>query len=187
MNIRLASEIQTDSIVNGEGLRTVIWTQGCSHNCAGCQNPETHSFNGGKVYSTEDIIVKISELKNQSGVTLSGGEPFRQPEACYEIAKYVKSIGLNVWAYTGYTFEQILNMAKINPVYLDLLKNIDILVDGKFEKTKKSLNVKFRGSTNQRIINVKKSLAFGMVCIEHKFDGVKECRNMYEKPEYMFV
>ena len=137
MVVRLAADIQPDSILDGSGIRTVIWFQGCLHNCKGCQNPETHDMNGGIVVDVDEIKMKLKNLKYQSGITLSGGDPFFQPEAALEIAKFAKSVGLNVWAYTGFTYEM----------------------------DKKSLSCKFRGSTNQRLIDVKKSLEAGGVVL----------------------
>ena len=161
MVVRLAADIQPDSILDGSGIRTVIWFQGCLHNCKGCQNPETHDMNGGMVVDIDELKMKLKNLKYQSGITLSGGDPFFQPEAALEIAKFAKSIGLNVWAYTGFTYEALLS----DKIRLDLLKNVDVLVDGKFMMDKNSLNCKFRGSTNQRLIDVKKSLEAGGVVL----------------------
>jgi len=161
MVVRLAADIQPDSILDGSGIRTVIWFQGCLHNCKGCQNPETHDMNGGIVVDVDELKMKLKNLKYQSGITLSGGDPFFQPEAALEIAKFAKSVGLNVWAYTGFTYEALLS----DKSRLDLLKNVDVLVDGKFMMDKKSLNCKFRGSTNQRLIDVKKSLEAGGVVL----------------------
>lgn len=170
MKIRLASDkLLTDSIVDGEGLRAVLWTQGCSHNCKGCHNPETHDFNKGKEVDTEEVKNLIKALTLQDGITLSGGDPFFQKEACTEIAKYAKSLGLNVWAYTGFLFEDLIKIEGMK----ELLKNIDVLIDGKFELENKSLNIKFRGSTNQRIINVPKSLKDGKVHQIKKYDNKK--------------
>lgn len=161
MVVRLAADIQPDSILDGSGIRTVIWFQGCLHNCKGCQNPETHDMNGGIVLDVDELKMKLKNLKYQSGITLSGGDPFFQPKAALEIAKFAKSVGLNVWAYTGFTYEALLS----DKSRLDLLKNVDVLVDGKFMMDKKSLNCKFRGSTNQRLIDVKKSLEAGGVVL----------------------
>lgn len=161
MVVRLAADIQPDSILDGSGIRTVIWFQGCLHNCKGCQNPETHDMNGGIVVDVDELKMKLKNLKYQSGITLSGGDPFFQPDAALEIAKFAKSVGLNVWAYTGFTYEALLS----DKSRLDLLKNVDVLVDGKFMMDKKSLNCKFRGSTNQRLIDVKESLEAGGVVL----------------------
>ena len=167
MKIRLADEnILTDSIVDGEGLRAVIWTQGCSHNCKGCHNPETHDFNKGFLKDVEALKQELKELTLIDGITLSGGDPFFQSEASKEIAKYAKELGLSVWAYTGFIFEDLIKNKKTK----ELLEHIDVLVDGKFEIENKSLNIKFRGSTNQRIINVPKSLKTGKVVQIKKYD-----------------
>lgn len=162
MKVRLAGKIQPDSIVDGAGIRTVIWFQGCLHNCQFCHNPETHDLNGGYESTLEDIIKEIASLKYQNGITLSGGDPFFQPEAALEIAKFAHSIGLNVWAYTGFLYEALISGTKERR---KLLENIDVLVDGKFEIANKSLDCKFRGSTNQRLIDVAKSLKEGKVVL----------------------
>ncbi|SHK54953.1 anaerobic ribonucleoside-triphosphate reductase activating protein [Tepidibacter formicigenes] len=159
MKIRLASPLTIDSIVDGPGLRTVIWAQGCNHKCKGCHNPSTHDFSGGFKVDVKDIIDEIKKLKLQRGITLSGGEPFEQPDPLIKICKEAKKLGLDIWAYSGYTFEQLIDTK--NPRYFkwkSLLENIDTLVDGKFIESKKSLLLKFRGSSNQRIIDVQKSL-----------------------------
>lgn len=148
-----------DSIVDGTGIRYTIYFQGCLHNCAGCHNPETHRLDGGKEYSLDDIKGLIDNQPMITGVTLSGGDPFFQAESAIEICKYVHSIGKNIWCYTGYTIEQIRNSG--NSLYKELLSNVDILVDGRFEIEHKSLNTAFRGSSNQRIIDVKKTLESG--------------------------
>ena len=152
-------EIQSDSIVDGEGIRSVIWFQGCSHNCPGCHNPETHDFNAGVEVSLEDMKAQIDELEYQSGVTFSGGDPMMQVDALLELAKHVHERNMNVWVYTGYTFEELLILAEKNETYLNALEEIDVLVDGKFVMDLKSFDVQFRGSSNQRILDVKKSLA----------------------------
>ena len=170
MEIRLASPVlQTDSIVDGEGIRAVLWTQGCSHNCPGCQNPQTHSFKDGILVDIEEIKEQIDELEGQDGVTFSGGDPLYQVEACLEIAKYIKSKKMNVWCYTGFTFEGLLTLSKSNPKIIELLKTIDVLVDGPFVLEKKSYDCIFRGSTNQRIIDSKESIKKGKVCLVEKY------------------
>lgn len=158
MKLRLASPIQTDSIVDGEGIRTVIWTQGCSHHCKGCHNPETHSFTGGFEIEVEEVIHKFTMIKAQDGITFSGGDPFFQPKACCKIATYCKQNDLTVWCYTGFTFEQLLELSKTNTSIQEFLQQIDVLIDGKFEEDKKSLQLYFRGSSNQRIIDLPQSL-----------------------------
>lgn len=157
--VRLASPtIQTDSIVDGEGIRSVIWFQGCSHNCLGCHNPETHDFSLGVERSISDIEDEIKKLEYQSGITFSGGDPMMQVDALTELAKFTKECGMNVWCYTGFTFEELMELAKKNPKYLEALGYIDVLVDGKFVQDLKSFETVFRGSSNQRIIDVRKSL-----------------------------
>jgi len=156
MKIRLAADLQTDSIVDGVGIRTVIWTQGCSHNCPGCHNPATHDFKGGDLVELDDVIEELENLSGQAGVTFSGGDPMFQPRECSVLAKKVHELGMNVWAYTGFTYEELLE--KGNQDILEFLSNIDVLIDGKFDPNLKSLDCPFRGSTNQRLIDVPKSL-----------------------------
>lgn len=156
--IRLSHELQADSIVDGEGIRAIVWTQGCSHNCEGCHNQETHSFDGGFIKNIDDLKKEIANLKNHDGITFSGGDPMFQVRPILELAKYAKELGLNTWCYTGFTFEQLLTMTKRNKSLLELLNNIDVLVDGRFVLSEKSMDILFRGSKNQRIIDVKKSL-----------------------------
>ena len=187
MNIRLATpKIQSDSIVDGEGIRSVIWTQGCSHNCKGCHNPSTHSFTDGYVLSIDEIKEQIDGLKGQQGITFSGGDPMMQPEACLELAKYSKSVGYNVWCYTGYSFEELLKLGKKKKAILEFLKYIDVLVDGRFILEEKSFDVVFRGSKNQRLIDVKKSLESNSVVLIDKYDN-KKSNTRGRKNSYMFV
>ena len=183
MKIRLAADLQSDSIVDGEGIRTVIWTQGCPHHCKGCHNPTTHDFEGGALIEVEEIIEELKVLKGQDGITLSGGDPVCQSEACFEIAHAAHELGLNVWCYTGFTYEEMLR----NPKHKKLLEEIDILVDGKFILEKKSYDLYFRGSTNQRIIDVKKSLKRERVVLKEKYTENKNYENTLKKPEYLFI
>ena len=165
MQIRLAADLQRDSIVDGNGIRTVIWTQGCPHNCFGCHNPSTHSFDDGALVDVDLIKSEINDLVYQDGITFSGGDPMCQAEACYEIAKYARDLGLNIWCYTGYTYEQLIKLGEKKKSIMDFLSVIDVLVDGKFMMEYKSLDCLYRGSTNQRLIDVKKSLIKGEVCL----------------------
>lgn len=188
MNIRLAADLQSDSIVDGEGIRTVIWTQGCPHNCFGCHNACTHDFNGGDLVSVEDVKYALSKLKVQDGITFSGGDPMCQPEACAELASFAKKLGMNIWCYTGYTYEQLITLSKSKKSIMDFLENIDVLVDGKFIMEEKSLDATFRGSKNQRIIDVKESLETGRVCLIEKYiirEKEENYRFCHEK--YLFV
>ena len=162
-------EIQQDSIVDGEGIRSVIWFQGCSHNCPGCHNPETHDFNAGVIVSLEEMKSQIDELEFQAGVTFSGGDPMMQVEALTELASYVHEKGMNVWVYTGFTFEELMTLSEKNDNYRKALEEIDVLVDGRFVMELRSFDVQFRGSSNQRIIDVKKSLSTGKVVKIQKY------------------
>lgn len=170
MFVRLAYELTKDSIVDGEGLRTVIWAQGCAHNCKGCHNKSTHDFNKGILKDVDDIINEIKTLRLQKGITLSGGDPFFQPKQFTKIAKFAKSINLDVWAYTGFKIEDFLysNIQNKKEI-LELLNYVDILVDGKFEEDKKSIELSFRGSYNQRIIDVKKTIKNNNITIYDKY------------------
>ena len=183
MKIRLAGYLQPDSIVDGEGVRTVIWTQGCPHACPGCHNPGTHSFNGGALVDVAEVIDELKTIKNQDGITLSGGDPVCQADACYEISKAAHKMGLSVWCYTGFTYEVMLK----NPKMKKLLKEIDVLVDGKFILEEKSVNTYFRGSRNQRIIDVPKSLEEERIVFIDKYMKEKDYNETYKKPDYMFI
>ncbi|SKA82898.1 anaerobic ribonucleoside-triphosphate reductase activating protein [Clostridium sp. USBA 49] len=155
--IRLAA-ILKESLVNGPGLRRVLFSQGCPHNCKGCFSPHTHSYTDGVLINMDDIIEDIRKNPLLKGVTFSGGEPFEQADKFAYIAKEVKKMGLNIWCYTGYTFEYILENQHKRKGWSELLKYIDVLVDGKFEEDKKEEGLKFRGSSNQRIIDVRESI-----------------------------
>ena len=159
MEIRLSGVIQ-ESIVDGTGIRYVVFTQGCPHHCEGCHNPDTHDFNGGYLESVNRIIDDFSQNPLLEGITLSGGEPFVQPKPLIKLLKAVRAKGKNVFAYSGFTFEEILEAGGDR---LELLKLCDFLIDGKFDINKRSLSLQFRGSTNQRIIDVKQSLITGEV------------------------
>ena len=165
MKIRLASDLQPDSIVDGPGIRTVIWTLGCSHNCKGCHKPPTHDFKGGFLVNTDEINKKLDTLLGQQGITLSGGDPMFQAKACAQIAAHAKEKGLNVWCYTGFTYEEVLKSKEM----MELLKYTDVLVDGKFKIDEFSLNLDFRGSRNQRIIDVQKSLKENKIVLIDKY------------------
>lgn len=170
MKIRLAVDfLQEDSIVDGEGIRTVIWTQGCKHKCPGCHNPETHSFEDGYLLDMEEVEKMIDDLEGQDGITFSGGDPFYQPKVCSILAKYAKNKKLNIWCYTGFTYESLIKLSSNNSDIMDFLKEIDVLVDGPFLLENKSLDAIFRGSTNQRIIDVKKSLKEKKVVLVEKY------------------
>lgn len=182
MKIRLAASLQPDSIVDGEGIRTVVWTQGCPHNCKGCHNPTTHDFDGGYLVDVDEVIEDLKNIDGQDGITLSGGDPVCQSDACIEICRAAHEMGLNVWCYTGFTYESML----LNPKHRKLLEEIDVLVDGKFILEEKSLDIYFRGSRNQRIIDVAKSLTEEKVVLVPEYVDDKGV-TVYKKPEYMFI
>jgi len=187
MKIRLAAYLQPDSIVDGEGIRTVIWTQGCPHNCKGCHNPETHDFEGGALVDLKDVYQAIDELEDQTGITFSGGDPFVQPKECSMIAKYAISKGYDIWCYTGFTFEQLLKLSKTKKDIMDFLETIDVLVDGKFDINKKSLDVIFAGSSNQRIIDVKKSLQSNTVVLIEKYIRKEPISVLNHSNKYIYI
>ena len=151
MKIRLAGPLIFDSIVDGVGLRTTIFTQGCQRACPGCHNPSTHDLKGGKLYDVAEIKKQLSAIKMQDGITLSGGEPFLQAEACTEIAKHARQLGMNVWAFSGFRHEEL---AAGTPAQQALLKQIDVLVDGPFVLAKRTLDLLFKGSNNQRTLRL---------------------------------
>lgn len=152
--LRIAGVVK-ESIVDGPGIRFVVFAQGCNHHCEGCHNPVTHDFNAGTLVDIQTIIDEMKKNPLLDGITLSGGEPFEQPEAFGELARRSKALGYHVMTYTGYIYENLIE--KKDESRLRLLENIDLLVDGKFEAEQKSLMLKFRGSKNQRIIDMNKS------------------------------
>ncbi|MBR4232128.1 MAG: anaerobic ribonucleoside-triphosphate reductase activating protein [Oscillospiraceae bacterium] len=162
--MRIAGMIQ-DSIVDGPGFRFTLFTQGCPHHCEGCHNPETHDFNGGSEMSTDEVIKKLLSNPLTDGITFSGGEPFEQAGECAVIAKAARENGLNVWAYSGYTFDELLVKAEKQPDVMELLKLTDVLVDGRFVLEQRSLSLKWRGSANQRILDVPASLTAGQAVL----------------------
>lgn len=147
-----------DSIVDGPGLRFALFVQGCIHNCKGCHNPESHKLDGGTLQDTDEIFEQIQKNPLLDGVTFSGGEPFLQAKALSELAKKIKDTGLNLYVYTGFTYEELLSGANDENFWGELLKYTDFLVDGKFEEDKKHYTLLFKGSENQRIIDVQSSM-----------------------------
>ena len=155
--IRL-SGIAYESLVNGPGVRRVFFSQGCKHNCVGSFNPDTHDFNGGQLMNMDKLIEDVLINPIIKGITFSGGDPIEQADKFAYMAKAFKKVNLNIWCYTGYLFEELLEMSKEKVGIRELINNIDVLVDGKFEIKKKEEGLRFKGSTNQRIIDVKASL-----------------------------
>lgn len=163
--IKIANYIN-DSIVDGPGIRFTVFFQGCNHFCKGCFNQETWDFNKGVLIDEESIINKIKENPLLSGVTFSGGDPFYQIDGCLKLAKLVKENNYHLICYTGFLFEELLFMSKNNDNLKELLTLIDVIIDGPFIEEKKSLELNFKGSLNQRIINVKKTLQEGKIILE---------------------
>ena len=151
MKINVAG-ISFDSIVDGPGLRNTLFVQGCSHHCPGCHNPETWSHQTNKLMDQQEILDQFLASKND--VTFSGGEPFEQAKGLEPIARILKEKGYNLWSYSGYTFDQLIQ----DEDQFNLLKHLDVLVDGRFILEQRSLELKFKGSKNQRLIDVQKSL-----------------------------
>ena len=159
MKIRLYGTVN-DSIVDGPGLRYVIFTQGCLHHCPGCHNPDSHAIDGGYIEDTEQCLLEIDQNPLLDGVTLSGGEPFLQATALIHFVQKVKKRHLHVMIYSGYTFEEILELGDEEKKLLSLC---DTLVDGKFILSLKSMELLYKGSSNQRIIDIQASLKTHMV------------------------
>ena len=163
------NKIRKMDISNGPGVRVSIFMQGCIFHCEGCFNPETWDFNAGVLVDIETMKNKIRELEFQQGVTFSGGDPLYQLDAFIELAKEVHNCNMDVWVYTGFTYEEIMKLAKKNSKFIEALEQIDVLVDGPFIEKLKSFDVKFRGSSNQRIIDIPKSLKENKIILIEKY------------------
>ena len=165
--MRIANTVN-DSIVDGHGLRFTVFTQGCPHHCPGCHNPGTHDAAGGREATLEELVEQMKKNPLIEGITLSGGEPFVQAAACADLARAAHGLGLNVWTYTGYLFEHLRDAG--DPAWTALLAETDVLVDGPFLQKEKSYELHFRGSRNQRLIDVPASLAQGKVVLWEEED-----------------
>lgn len=155
--IRLAG-IAQNSLVNGIGLRKVFFSQGCSHACKNCFNPSTWSFEGGEMVDIDELVKQVNDEYFLDGVTFSGGDPFQQADKFAIFAKKLKEFHINIWCYTGYTWEKLLELSKTNNDVADLINCCDVIVDGPFIQEKHDPNLLFRGSSNQRIIDVTQSI-----------------------------
>ncbi|KUO74169.1 MAG: ribonucleoside-triphosphate reductase activating protein [Clostridia bacterium BRH_c25] len=155
MELRVAGIVK-ESVVDGPGFRYVIFAQGCTHCCKGCHNPDTHALDGGYMVDTEGLIEDIKQSRYIDGVTFSGGEPFLQADAFIHIAEKLKEADINIVCYTGYTFEELVE--KPDESRLKLLGLVDILIDGPYVEELIDLSLTYRGSRNQRIIDVKSSM-----------------------------
>ena len=164
MFIRIAGLVP-ESFVDGDGIRFAIFMQGCLRNCAGCHNPHTHDLDVGRLVDTQEIIDAVKKNPLLNGITLTGGEPLLQIEPATELARAVKNFGLNVWCYTGYTLENLPPEAEI------LLENIDVLIDGEFIESLRDLELQFRGSSNQRIIDLNKTRELNKIVLWSEIGG----------------
>ena len=153
IEVKLAG-IEEESIVDGPGLRYVLFTQGCPHHCKGCHNPQTHPFSGGKIYQFDSLLSAYKENPLLAGMTFSGGEPFEQALPLSHLAKAIHKLGGNIVTYTGYTYENLCRgITNGKPEWRQLLDETDILIDGPYMEELRDLSLLFRGSSNQRILN----------------------------------
>lgn len=159
--LRVAGTV-AESVADGPGIRYVIFVQGCPRSCPGCHNPQTQPLDGGTEMTAEEILGQIRRDPLISGVTFSGGEPFLQAEALAAIARECHQLGLSVMTYSGWTFEEL--VAGKNSAWNQLLAETDVLVDGPYRQELRSFSTKFRGSSNQRLVNVALSLL--MLCVQ---------------------
>ena len=160
--IRIAN-IVNDSIVDGPGLRFTVFTQGCHHGCLGCHNPDTHDIAGGEEVSIAELVAKMKANTLLDGLTISGGEPFLQANACASLARAARDAGLSVWVYTGSIYEDLISSNRSD--WMALLEETDILVDGPYIEKLRSCSLSFRGSDNQRHIDIPKSMKAGKAVI----------------------
>lgn len=160
--MRIANTVN-DSIVDGHGLRFTVFTQGCPHHCPGCHNPDTHDPAGGREVSVEELSAQLGKNPLLEGLTLSGGEPFAQAAACAALAREAHRKGLTVWTYSGYLFEHLRDSG--DPDWTALLAETDVLVDGPFVQSLHSHDLQWRGSRNQRLIDVPATRALGRVVL----------------------
>jgi anaerobic ribonucleoside-triphosphate reductase activating protein len=155
--------IEPESIVDGPGIRFAVFVQGCPHKCPGCHNPGTHPFQGGSAMDIEEVFAQFRHNPLLKGITLSGGEPFCQAGPLAELARLVHSACKDVVVYTGYTYEEL--AASEDPAVQSLLSETDLLIDGPFIEEQKDLDLLFRGSENQRLIDMKRTRARGQVVL----------------------
>ena len=169
ITLRVAGIIE-ESIVDGPGLRFVLFLQGCRMHCKACQNPQTWDFEGGTLVSAQEILERMQGDPLVHGITFSGGEPFEQAEALAPLAAELKRRGYHLMAFSGYTFEQLLQKDGCR----ELLSLLDLLVDGPFVEEQKSLELRFRGSRNQRILNMAASREAGWTAVLDELNGQAE-------------
>ena len=162
MELRIAGVVK-ESIVDGKGIRYTVFTQGCPHHCKGCHNPQTWAFEGGEITTPEKLVADFGKNPLLKGITFSGGEPFCQPQPLAELARLVHSLGTDVTAYSGWTYEQLVEQH--DPAVDDLLAQVDVLIDGPFLLEQRNLELTFRGSENQRVIDMNKTRQQGRVVL----------------------
>ena len=150
--------IVRESIVDGPGFRFVIFCQGCPHGCKACHNPDMHAFEENKLIGVDELFKSIMKPRLGKGVTFSGGEPFCQAAPFAKLGEKLKAEGIDILIFTGYEYEELIKMAKYNESIMRLIKTADYIVDGRYKEELRDLSLKFRGSSNQRIIDVKKTL-----------------------------
>lgn len=160
MNLRLAGFIP-ESVVDGPGIRFVLFAQGCEHHCPGCHNPQTHDRDGGELVDSAEIFDRIKKTKLLRGVTFSGGEPFLQAAPLAQLGRQIRALGLGIVTYSGYRFEELLALSARDKAIKDLLSVTEILVDGKYLAAQRDISLPFRGSKNQRLIDVPQSIKTG--------------------------
>lgn len=166
--IRIAGVVK-ESIVDGPGFRFTVFCQGCPHNCEGCHNRTTHDFSGGYDCEISKIVDAVDQNPLLDGVTFSGGEPMCQAEAFYNLAVQVKKRGLNIVTYTGYTYEELIHMSEKDKWVKELLNMTDILIDGRFVLEERDLTLLFRGSSNQRVIDMNLTREKGELTLAEKY------------------
>lgn len=164
MSMLRVAGVVDDSITDGPGIRTAVFVQGCPHRCPGCHNPDSHDFDTGQDRTVDELFAQIQKNPLLTGVTFTGGEPMCQPGPLAELAEKVKELGLEVAVYTGYTWQELI--AENDPDRMALLALADTLIDGRFQQDERSLELKFKGSRNQRVIDVPASLKQGNAVLE---------------------
>ena len=155
--------VYDETIADGDGLRLSVYFAGCAHNCPGCHNPDSHDPAGGTEMPVEEIGAQLLRNPLTDGLTLSGGEPFQQAEDCLALARLAHSHGLNVWSYTGYTYESLLSQG--TPAQRALLDEIDVLLETPYRLEQRTLALPWRGSANQRVIDLAATRASGAVVL----------------------
>ncbi len=152
--LRVAGVVE-NSFTDGPGVRFAVFVQGCPHRCYNCHNPQTHDFAGGTLLSVEELSAALQEDPLVSGLTLSGGEPFSQPAACAALAARAHAQGKDVWTWSGWTYEELRQRAESEPAVAELLRQTDVLVDGPYIDARRDLDLEWRGSDNQRVLELR--------------------------------